>query len=397
MTNENKYENPLASAAGDAEELVNSLPVNVALPDDFSEDLQKFFLNLDWKNVDTAAYVFDPTEEDIRVSYTLEWQGTPLAPIGGICGMNGRPGNGKTMSFSTMIAAMLKGEYMGLRCPMEGEQKVLYADTEMEKVNHQRTVRRIYEMVGWKKGEDHRDRLDTLTLRKAVDAKDRLKIIIKRIWEYKPTAVFIDGIIDLVDDFNDNKECQLRIYQMMALAEKLNIVVWTLLHLNPGSEKSVGHLGSFLERKATDILLTSQDKETQMICISHEKHRFRKIEDINYEVEDDENHYGIPKIKYGAIHIAEPEEHTNVRKAMLSIQWSIEGLRYTEVEAGLKAYGITSKRKLSDYISIAQSMGLVTKDEDSKRYFIQYEGAKIDTQISIDNDNSLGDDDGDPF
>lgn len=296
MAESNQYINPLEAVAESPEQLIAGLPVSTAIPDDFSEELQTFFMDLDWKNVDTAAYIFDPTEEDISVSYTLEWHGVPFAPLGGICGMNGRPGNGKTMSFSTMIAAMLRGEYMGLRCPMEGKQRVLYADTEMEKVNHQRTVRRIYEMVGWNKGEDHRDQLDTLTLRKAVSAKDRLKIIIKRIWEYRPTAVFIDGIIDLVEDFNDNKECQLRIYQLMALAEKLNIVVWSLLHLNPGSEKSVGHLGSFLERKATDILLTSQDKETQGIVITHEKHRFIKIMDINYQVRDDENHYGIPFI-----------------------------------------------------------------------------------------------------
>lgn len=359
-----------------ADELANTLPANTVMSDDFSEDLQKFFLNLDWRSVDTADYIFDPTEEDIKVSYTLEWQGIQLAPIGGICGMNGRPGNGKTMSFSTMIAAMLKGEYMGLKCPMEGEQRVLYADTEMEKVNHQRTVRRIYAMAGWNKGEDHRDRLDTLTLRKAVNAQDRLKIIIKRIWEYRPTAVFIDGIIDLVDDFNDNKECQLRIYQMMALAEKLNIVVWTLLHLNPGSEKSVGHLGSFLERKATDILLTSQDKDTQMICISHEKHRFRKIDDINYEVEDDEHHYGIPKLK-SAVGWTEPLEDTSAADLQTNMTAILNGI-FTEFVDQLNTADFEDKiRNVVKSIGLTGGKGSDYTVERVKDYMLKHDMVEV--------------------
>ena len=37
---------------------------------------------------------------------------------------------------------------------------------------------------------------------------ERWKLTLKAINELKPTVVFLDGLIDVVGDFNDNKECQ---------------------------------------------------------------------------------------------------------------------------------------------------------------------------------------------
>lgn len=368
-------------------------------PEEEDADLAQFLKHVDWKGEAIEEQMFDPTIPDLPVCYTLEWEGVAFAPLGGIAGMNGRPGNGKTMSFSTMIAAILRGEYQGLKCLLPDEPSVLYIDTEMEMVNTQRTVRRIYAMVGWEQ-QTLQPRLNTLCLREVNDATSRWRKILKAVWQFKPQVVFLDGLIDVVNDFNDNKECQERIYQCMSVASHYNISMWCLLHLNPGSDKAVGHLGSFLERKATDIWLTAQDKESQNITISHEKHRMRKAPDISYKVMDDEKHYGIPQLEVGGAPSSTsdnvPSEVDSVLQAMLSIQWSIEGLRYSEVEAGLKAYGITSKRKLSDYIAIAQRESIIYKNEDTHRYFILKGNAKIDTQTSISNDNS-GDGDGDPF
>lgn len=283
MTENNQYDNPLGVVAPP--------------PEAEDADLAQFLSSVNWKAEAIEEQLFDPILPDLPVCYTLEWQNVAFAPLGGIAGMNGRPGNGKTMSFSTMIAAILHPDknYQGLRCLLPDEPSVLYIDTEMEMVNTQRTVRRIYQMVGWPQ-MTQQERLHTICLREVNDATSRWRKILKAIWQFKPTVVFLDGLIDVVNDFNDNKECQERIYQCMSVASHYNISMWCLLHLNPGSDKAVGHLGSFLERKATDIWLTAQDKDTQQICISHEKHRMRKAPDINYSVADDEHHYGIPTL-----------------------------------------------------------------------------------------------------
>lgn len=385
--NNQQYENPLGAVA--------------AKPEEEDADLAQFLSTVNWKAEAIEEQLFDPTIPDLPVCYSLEWQNVAFAPLGGIAGMNGRPGNGKTMSFSTMIAAILHPDknYQGLRCLLPDEPSVLYIDTEMEMVNTQRTVRRIYQMVGWPQMTPQ-ERLHTICLREVNDATSRWRKILKAIWQFKPTVVFLDGLIDVVNDFNDNKECQERIYQCMSVASHYNISMWCLLHLNPGSDKAVGHLGSFLERKATDIWLTAQDKETQQICISHEKHRMRKAPDINYSVADDEKHYGIPTLTMHPIEPSNDEderERKPIREAMLSIKWAIDGIRYSDIESGLKTYGITSKRKISDYITLAQQYGIIEQNKDTKRYFILYDGANVDGQTRIDNSSMGDDDEGMPF
>lgn len=105
---------------------------------------------------------------------------------------------------------------------------------------------------------------------------------------YKPTAVFIDGLLDVIADFNDNVECQELIYKCMQVASHYNISVWCCVHQNPGGEKLVGHLGSFLERKVTDIFKTKKDKDDKTgdvtFTVKQLKARGRDVEDWQFRV-----------------------------------------------------------------------------------------------------------------
>ena len=74
-------------------------------------------------------------------------------------------------------------------------------------------------------------------------------------------AVCIDGVADLLNDFNDVRESTGLITALMALCEETGSALVCTLHVNPGqtkdkpSEKARGHLGTMLEQKATSILL----------------------------------------------------------------------------------------------------------------------------------------------
>ena len=365
-------------------------------------DLENFLKEVNWRDEAIEDNIFDPTQPDIPVCYALECNGIPFAPLGGICGLNGQPGHGKTMTFSMIIAAVLRGQYCSFRCPLDpATTSVLYIDTEMELVNTQRTVRRVYDMVGWEQRTEQ-PRLHTVVLREVADAETRWRKILKAIWQYKPRVVLLDGLIDVVKDFNDNKECQDRIYQCMSVASHYNISLWCLLHLNPGSEKAVGHLGSFLERKATDIFISSLDDVNSEFKIKHTKHRLIKIKEIRFKVEDDEHHYGHPVMldstETPAANVLTDKERKalelreKVLEAVKGLQWTLGGLTYTEFESGLKAQGITSNRKLSDYIKLSQDYRFVSHDDQRKRYYYVYN----DNQ-QIDNQTTIGYDEGAPF
>ena len=255
----------------------------------------------DWFAVDVKPYQLDFTKAYEAPQYTLSWNGIPFAPRGGIHAITGQPGNGKTMTLAQFMAAILCGEYGELRYELSDvipNPKVLYIDTEMEEANTIAVKNRVMTLCERPVNEDSDDFV-VIMLREVPETTDdkgkktsssvnRWRMTLKAIYEYKPTAVFIDGLLDVVADFNDNKECQEIIYKCMQVASHYNISVWCIVHQNPGGEKLVGHLGSFVERKVTDVFQTKKDKNDKTgdvtFTVSQKKARGRDVADWQFRV-----------------------------------------------------------------------------------------------------------------
>ena len=255
----------------------------------------------DWFTVDVKPYQLDFTKAYEAPQYTLSWNGIPFAPRGGIHAITGQAGNGKTMTLAQFMAAILCGEYGELRYELSDvipNPKVLYIDTEMEEANTIAVKNRVMTLCERPINEDSDDFV-VIMLREVPETTDdkgkktsssvnRWRMTLKAIYEYKPTAVFIDGLLDVVADFNDNKECQEIIYKCMQVASHYNISVWCIVHQNPGGEKLVGHLGSFLERKVTDVFQTKKDKNDKTgdvtFTVSQKKARGRDVADWQFRV-----------------------------------------------------------------------------------------------------------------
>jgi hypothetical protein len=215
------------------------------------------FLKADeWFDVDISTDYLDFTKPYEKPLKTLSMDGVPFAPLKGIHALTGQSGHGKTMLFSQFMAAILNGEFGGLRYELSDlirNPKVLYIDTEMEEENTIAVKNRVCQMSNRNPQQSYDD-FKILMLRETEEADDRWRKTLKAIYEVKPTIVFIDGLLDLVSDFNKNDECQRLIYRCMQVASHYGISVWCLVHQNPGNTtKLVGHLGSMLERKVTDV------------------------------------------------------------------------------------------------------------------------------------------------
>lgn len=256
------------------------------------------FLNLDqWYDVDTSPYRLNFEKQYEAPKYTLSWNGIGFAPLGGIHAVTGQAGHGKTMTLSQFIATILNGECGNMRYELSDEipnPKVLYIDTEMEEANTIAMKNRVLTMCG-RPIEQNYDDFVVLMLREAQSddkkvsaALMRWRLTLKAIYEFRPTVCFIDGLLDVVDDFNSNTQCAELIYKCMQTATYYGISLWCLVHQNPGGDKLVGHLGSFLERKVTDIFKTSKDKnETTGLAtftVKQLKARGRDVPDWKFKV-----------------------------------------------------------------------------------------------------------------
>jgi hypothetical protein len=79
-------------------------------------------------------------------------------------------------------------------------------------------------------------------------------------------SILIDGIADLVADVNDPEESNSFVAELHAIAIKHDCPIIGVIHFNPGTEKSRGHLGSQVERKAeTNLALEKATDETTVI------------------------------------------------------------------------------------------------------------------------------------
>lgn len=237
----------------------------LATPEELEAERQaQEFLKVDeWYNVDVSKDYLDFTEPYESPQYTLSYNGISFAPLGGIHALTGQSGHGKTMLFTQLMAAILCGKYGGLQYELSDRvprPSVLYIDTEMEKCNTIAVKNRVCELVEWNP-QQKRDNFTILMLRETTTAKERWQKTLRAIYEKRPTVVFIDGLLDVVEDFNSNEECQRLIYKCMQVATHYNSSVWCLVHQNPNTTKLVGHLGSMLERKVTDVFTSKKDTD----------------------------------------------------------------------------------------------------------------------------------------
>ena len=270
-----------------SEEIINNIPIIDAAADIINEkDGRDFLQSDDWFFEEVDKYRLDFSEPYKPPRFTLSWMGIPFAPLGGVHNITGQSGNGKTMTIAQFIATILCGEFGNLRYELTDDdrpKRVLYIDTEMEKDNTIALKNRVLTMAGRDISGQYDDFIIEMYRNmdevQALDSKGkpildkhgrptyinpaivRWRKTLKAIWQYKPTVVFIDGVIDVVADFNDNIECQELIFKCMKLASHYDISLWCVLHQNPGGEKLVGHLGSFLERKVTDVIQTKKIKD----------------------------------------------------------------------------------------------------------------------------------------
>lgn len=268
-------------------------------------------------------YLLDPREDYPEPYYMLEYNGVPFSTIGGIQAMSGQKKNGKSFVFTMLMAAVLgsceagsrTGEYLpGLSVPQRTIDylghlpNVLYCDTEMEKLNTAKVLRRVHWLCGWDMKEPH-DRLSILWLKtmpkddKVPAWKQRFDLIKEGIDLLRPDIVFIDGMRDLMASINDEETATHILEYLGTTAEEKHICIWNALHQNPrinsdGDDKMRGWAGTELGNKVSDTLVSIKKKDDRGVTFTVKQvdARGKDMEDFKFEITDDAGNLGIPKI-----------------------------------------------------------------------------------------------------
>ena len=266
-------------------------------------------------------YLLDAREDYPEPYYMLEFNGVPFSAIGGIQALTGQKKNGKTFVIAMLIATCLAPDsprvhdnFPGLTVPertldhLGHLPKVLWVDTEMEKLNSAKVLRRVHWLIGQDMKVPH-ERFNVLWMRtvegsdKEPAFKKRLRLIKSAIDIMHPDIVFIDGVRDIIGDFNDNAQSSELVQELMAIAEKHGICIWNVLHMNPrpgndDESKMRGHLGTELGNKVTDTLASVKTKNNNGVTFTVKQldARGKDMDDWKFEVTDQAGALGIPRI-----------------------------------------------------------------------------------------------------
>lgn len=274
-------------------------------------------------------FILDPREDFDEPYHMLEYNGVPFSKVGGLAAISGQRKNGKSFVLTQLMAAILGDgnektqrylpgltvpertiDYLrGVRGNDEYLPKVVYVDTEMEKLSSAKVLRRVHWLCDWDVKYPN-DRFTVIRLKNMPpDAnkkahQQRFDYIRYAIDAIQPDAMFVDGLRDLLSSINDEESITQILDYFGGVAEEKNMNIWMALHQNPSRKsdddeaKMRGWAGTELANKVSDTLVSIKQKTASGVTftVKQQDARDKDIDDWKFEVTDDAGKLGIPKI-----------------------------------------------------------------------------------------------------
>lgn len=214
----------------------------------------------------------------------------PFGTLGNFSLIKGKAKSRKSFAIGVAVAAALASgpPILQMKGSFPAEKRVvLYFDTEQSRFHVQRAIHRIAALCGFSAPPN----LKVYALRR-FDPDTRRDAIEWAIYHNEGIGlVVIDGIRDLVHDYNDPKESTATATLLLRWTEEQNIHLLTVLHENKGDSNARGHLGAELTHKAETVLSVTKDAEEKATSIvSAEYCRDKEFEPFGFAIDE----HGIP-------------------------------------------------------------------------------------------------------
>lgn len=294
-------------------------------------------------------------------SYLIKSNGVGTIPRGDIVAVKAKSKHGKTFLCSIFAAVAMGAEWGSLNA-VEKDCKVMFIDTEQNEKNVARVARRIHAMAGI---DIHKNsgRLLCYALRK-MDMAKRWQFIQDRVSEEHPDLLIIDGIADLIADFNNITESQEIIGKLMATSANFNLSIIFVLHTNKSKDDSnmKGHLGTMAVQKCSDVFEVVKNVATFNVSVS--ECRNIPISEFSFILDND----GIPHSS-ATVRQAQAAEKTAVKEAKLKQTFAEifsekQELSYSDLIPLVKLHFAVQDRQAGNKIAEAKEIGVIKVQGD---------------------------------
>lgn len=319
--------------------------------------------------------LIDITTDYPEPKFTIRMDGTGTLPRGDLQAIKAKSKNGKSFLCAILIASVMGCDRFKFEAVEQGAT-VLYFDTEQNKRNTAALAKRVYSLMGW--NTDHNEaRFKAFSLRSKT-ISERLPIVVRQVEKNKPTAAFVDGVADLLEDFNDVEQSNRLINTLMRLSADTDTAIVCVLHTNKRKEDTnmKGHLGTILLQKASDVFEVEKDKST--FFVTETDCRNIAISDFAFAIDES----GVPTIAPdGKTTQAEQKEENKVFE-VVGIMTEVfektdaakQGINYNDLKEAYKVYGTCSDGTAKERIRFAKAHNII-KVSDNQKYLLAIDDA----------------------
>ena len=197
--------------------------------------------------------------------------------------LRGAPKTGKSAAGLALIAAALKGEFIGIKANRDN-LAVLWIDTEQDKNTLRQKARAVLDMAGL---DAQPPALKVVTLRGYGSPADALAATLQAIEENAADFVFLDGVVDLCQAFNDEEESREVVRRLEAHAEQYGSAILGLIHTNKKDDEARGHLGAIMQQKSAEIYQVNKREGENIANVTQPFSRFAPVPGFAFAFADD--------------------------------------------------------------------------------------------------------------
>jgi len=197
---------------------------------------------------------------------------------GKIVVLTGKEKSGKTTLAAGIAASALANKNI-INTQLQLKGKMFWFDTEQPFDDFQETQHTIFKTAGQYQNLENYGAYSLIGFSKP----ERLTVIDKMIEESENLdVVFIDGIRDLIGDYNDLKAVELLMDRLVHWTSSKNILLVLNLHLSKTSNQTRGFLGAELNNKAVAILESARDEDLGCFNVIGRSMRYKKFPNFQF-------------------------------------------------------------------------------------------------------------------
>lgn len=312
-------------------------------------------------------HTFDINRKPERDTKVCWINGELVGSKGNSISITGMAKSRKSALAAALLASAICGrEILGIQCALNEGDKVLHIDTEQGYEDYYETVMRILRMSGNATVPEN----FVSVHERAFDVAQRFDALEYLFKMHRPTICVIDGIRDLLMDFNSNEETSKVISNIMRLSFEYNALIVCVIHVTKSHGNMRGALGTALEDKSeTVIKVEKDDKEKNRSKVYPIYSRHKDFEAFEIEWSDEAGGYikVDPAINEGG----------RPKKAMLSdedhrrmLEWAFNGrkLGYKAMIDSIKAIYQVGDNKAKEIAKMGLEAGYISNNDFDRTY-----------------------------